>query len=276
MHFAPYIRPHPLRVGLAGLGSIGIQVARLLDGGIPGLELAAVAAADQERARGRLAGLAYPPPVGDLATLGECDVVVEMLPSRLFADVARPTLERGATLVVASVGALLSQMELIDLARAKGGRILVPSGAILGLDAIKGACEGQVASIRIETRKSPGSLAGAPYIIANAIDIHAINAPTLIFSGTADQAAIAFPANTNVAAALALAGLGPERTDVRVIADPALDRNIHTITVEADSARFTATIEIVPNVENPRSGQLTPRSIVACLRELVSPVRIGS
>ncbi|MBB2167660.1 DUF108 domain-containing protein [Gluconacetobacter aggeris] len=103
-----------------------------------------------------------------------------------------------------------------------------------------------------------------------------MTAPTVIFTGTADEAAIAFPANTNVAAALALAGLGPARTDVRVIADPAVDRNIHTITVEADSARFTATIEIVPNAENPRSGQLTPRSIVACLRDLVSPIRIGS
>lgn len=276
MHFAPYARSRPLRIGLAGLGSIGIQVARLLDAGIPGLELAAVAAGDRERARARLAGLANPPPVGDLATLEDCDVVVEMLPSRLFTDIARPTLARGATLIVASVGALLSNMELIDLARASGGRILVPSGAILGLDAIKAACESQVASIQIDTRKSPASLAGAPHIVANAIDIHAMTAPTVIFTGTADEAAIAFPANTNVAAALALAGLGPARTDVRVIADPAVDRNIHTITVEADSARFTATIEIVPNVENPRSGQLTPRSIVACLRDLVSPIRIGS
>ncbi|GBQ26587.1 aspartate dehydrogenase [Gluconacetobacter sacchari] len=276
MHFAPYPGSRSLRIGLAGLGSIGIQVARLLDAGIPGLELAAVAAADQERARERLAALVHPPPVGDLASLAACDVVVEMLPSRLLADVARPTLERGATLVVASAGALLSNMALIDLARASGGRILVPSGAIPGLDAIKAVCEGQVVSIRIDTRKSPDSLAGAPHIVAHGIDLHAMTAPAVIFSGTADEAAIAFPANTNVAAALALAGVGPERTTVCVIADPAVDRNIHTITVDADSARFIATIEIVPNAENPRSGQLTPRSIVSCLRDLVSPVRIGS
>ncbi|GBQ85961.1 L-aspartate dehydrogenase [Gluconacetobacter johannae DSM 13595] len=276
MHFGATMRQRPLRIGLAGLGSIGQQVARQLDAGIDGLELTAVAAADVEKARQNLAGFRALPRIGTLADLSDTDVVVEMLPARIFADIARPTLERGATLVVASAGALLSHMDLVEVARRTGGRIIVPSGAILGLDAVRAACEAPVASITIETRKSPASLAGAPYLAQQGIDVHALRAATTIFSGTAEEAALAFPANTNVAAALALAGLGPRRTEIRVIADPAVDRNIHTITVESAVARFTCHIDIVPNPENPRSGQLTSRSIIACLRDMVSPVRIGT
>ncbi|MFT9014677.1 MAG: aspartate dehydrogenase [Acetobacter sp.] len=280
MHFGiTHDRP-PLRVGLAGLGSIGIRVAQLLDHGnkssLPGAVLHAVAASDRDKARARLANLTTIPRVGSLGSLADCDVVLEMLPSRCFADIAVPTIERGGVLIVASVGAMLSRLDLIDRARATGARIIVPSGAIPGLDALKAAAEGTVNSVVIETRKSPASLAGAPYLIENAIDVHTINKAATIFVGSARQAALAFPANTNVAAALSLAGIGPDKTEVRIIADPDVDRNIHKISVNSDSARFECTVEIVPNKENPRSGELTPRSIIACLRDLTQPIRIGT
>ncbi len=85
-----------------------------------------------------------------------------------------------------------------------------------------------------------------------------------------------FPANVNVAAALALAGVGAVRTRVRIWVDPTITRNTHTIHVEAAAARFTMTIENVPSLENPRTGQLTPLSVLACLRGLVSPLKVGS
>ena len=280
MHFGITNNRPPLRVGLAGLGSIGIRVAQLLDNGgqpnVPGIVLHAVAASDQDKARARLASLSAKPRVGDLDCLGDCDVVVEMLPSRCFADIAVPTIERGGILIVASVGALLNRLDLIARAGVTGAKIIVPSGAVPGLDALKAASEGSVNSVVIETRKSPASLAGAPYLVENDIDISTFQKAATIFVGSARQAAMAFPANTNVAAALSLAGIGPERTEVRVIADPDVDRNIHKISVNSDSARFECTIEIVPNKENPRSGELTPRSIVACLRDLTQPIRIGT
>jgi aspartate dehydrogenase len=97
-----------------------------------------------------------------------------------------------------------------------------------------------------------------------------------VFRGNARDAAAGFPANFNVAAALALAGIGPERTTVEIWADPTVTRNTHTIRVEAAAARFTMTIEGAPSEANPRTGQLTPLSVLACLRGLTASLKIGS
>jgi aspartate dehydrogenase len=130
--------------------------------------------------------------------------------------------------------------------------------------------------VTIETRKPPGGLEGAPYLVERGISLAGIGSEQLVFEGNATQAAAGFPANLNVAAALALAGIGAARTRVRIIADPTVTRNIHTIRVESEAARFTMTIEGVPSAENPRTGRLTPLSLLACLRGLVSPLKVGS
>ena len=126
------------------------------------------------------------------------------------------------------------------------------------------------------TRKPPKGLAGAPYLEANRIDVMAFTEKTRIFAGTAREAAKGFPANVNVAAALSLAGIGPDATRVEIWAEPGSTRNTHTIEVEAEAARFTMTIEGVPSAENPRTGKLTPLSVIACLEGLVSRLKIGS
>ena len=167
-------------------------------------------------------------------------------------------------------------MHLARLARNTGARIIVPTGALLGLDAVRAAAEGPIERIAIETRKPPMSLAGAPYLEKHGIDLIDLTRPLLVFDGNALEASAGFPANVNVAAALALAGIGPIRTHVRIWADPGVTRNIHTIFVEAEAARFTMTIENVPSAENPRTGRLTTLSMLACLRGLVSSLKVGS
>ena len=126
------------------------------------------------------------------------------------------------------------------------------------------------------TRKPPRGSSGAPYLEENAIDIAGLSEPKRVFTGTAREAARGFPANVNVAAALALAGIGPDRTTIEIWADPRVTRNIHRIEVEADTARFSLQIENVPSVENPRTGRLTALSVVAALRKLSSPLAIGT
>jgi aspartate dehydrogenase len=125
------------------------------------------------------------------------------------------------------------------------------------------------------TRKPVRGLAGAPYLIENNIDIEGIKEPLLLFSGTARAAAAGFPANLNVAVALSLAGIGPDRTTLEIWADPALERNTHRIEVDADSARFSMAIENIPS-ENPRTGRITALSVIACLRKIHAPLRVGS
>ncbi len=126
------------------------------------------------------------------------------------------------------------------------------------------------------TRKPPKGLKGAPHIVAEGINVDAIATPTCVFKGTALQAAKGFPANINVGAALSLAGIGPERTEIEIWADPTVTRNTHRIQVEADAVRFEMTIEGVPTKENPATGKLTPLSVIATLRGLVSPLRVGT
>jgi aspartate dehydrogenase len=265
-----------LTVGIAGLGAIGLQLARALDAGVPGLKLIAASARDHAKARGNLAGFRSAPPLVALPDLAFADIVVEAAPAAVFEEVARAAIERGRIFVPSSVGALLPRMHLVERARQTGARIIVPTGALLGLDAVRAAAEGPVESVTIETRKPPRGLAGAPYLEQNGIDVAAITTPTRVFAGNAYDAARGFPANVNVAAALALAGIGPERTMVEIWADPGVSRNTHTIRVEADAARLTMTIENVPSEENPRTGRITPLSILACLRGLVATLKVGS
>jgi len=108
----------------------------------------------------------------------------------------------------------------------------VPTGALIGLDAVTAAAVGNIQSVRMVTRKPVLGLAGAPYIVENNIDIERITEPLKIFDGTAREAAKGFPANLNVAVALSLSGIGPDRTRLEIWADPALTRNVHRVEVE--------------------------------------------
>ena len=264
-------------IAIAGLGAIGLPVARALDAGIDGLRLAAVAVRDRDKAAAKLKSFKTSPPLVLLSELAErADVVVEAIPAASFADVAEPAIEQGRLFVPLSVGVLLSRPELIEQARATGARILVPTGALLGLDAVRAAAEGEITLVTLTTRKPPGGLKGAPHIIAEGIDIDAIDEPTLVFKGNAYAAAKGFPANINVGAALSLAGVGPERTEIEIWADPTVSRNSHRIRIEADSSRFEMSIEGIPSDENPATGKLAPLSVIATLRGLVSPLKVGT
>jgi len=265
------------RVAIAGFGAIGKVVAEHLDRGIDGLSLAAVSARDTKRAEAAMAGFAHAAPVLSLARLGEfADIVVECAPAALLREIAEPALAAGRTVIVLSCGALVDNFDLVDLARRQGGRILVPTGALLALDAVQAAAVGDISRVHMITRKPPNGLAGAPYLVENGISVDGLNEAKRVFTGTAREAARGFPANVNVAAALALAGIGPDRTTIEIWADPAVDRNIHRIEVEADAARLMFQIENVPSLENPRTGRLTPLSVVALLKKLSSPLAIGT
>lgn len=270
--------PHPpLTVAVGGLGAIGLAVARRLDEGIPGLSLVAVSARDAARATTRMAGFCRSVPVVPPADLaGWADVIVECAPAAVFTEIADAAIRAGRILVPASVGALLSRSDLIEAAEKSGARIVVPTGALLGLDAVRAAAEGTIHSITMVTRKPPAGLAGAPYLAEHGISLAGLTAPLKIFEGSAREGARGFPANVNVAAALALAGIGPDRTRLEIWADPGVTRNTHTIEVNADSARFTMTIENVPSVENPRTGRITALSVIAALRGLVATLKIGT
>ncbi|MEA2836472.1 MAG: aspartate dehydrogenase [Bradyrhizobium sp.] len=265
-----------LRIAVAGLGAIGAKVVEALDRGIDGLVLTAVSVQNPEKHRSRLADLTTTPAVLPIEALVDvADIVIECAPGKLLRSIVAPFVGKGKTAIVLSAGALLDHEDLIELAKQNGGQIVVPTGALIGLDAVSAAAAGIIHSVRMITRKPVRGLAGAPYIVENNIEIEQITEPLKIFDGSARAAARGFPANVNVAAALSLAGIGPDRTTIEIWADPALTRNIHRIEVESDSARFSMSIENIPS-ENPKTGLITALSVIACLRKLRASLRVGT
>lgn len=257
------------------MGAIGRAIARRI-GGVPGVTLTAVAARDAGKARTWLAGEGLPCPVLPLAALPDhADLAVECAPAAVIEDICRPMLQAGKRVMVLSAGALLPRPELVELARSNGGQIVVPTGALLGLDAVTAAAEGGIRSVRMITRKPPAGLAGAPHLLENGISVEGLTDAKQVFNGSARDAARGFPANVNVAAALSLAGIGPDRTTIEIWADPGVTRNCHTIEVDSDAARLSMTIENIPS-ENPRTGRITALSVLAALRKLHAPLRVGT
>lgn len=265
-----------LTVGIGGFGAVGLKVAAALDRGVPGLELKAVSARDHAKAKANMAGFARPVPVVGLGDLADCDIVVEGLPAAVFDEIARPAIERGRIFVPTSVGQLLPRPDLIARAEETGARIVAPTGALLGLDAVRAAAEGVIHSVVMTTRKPPGGLAGAPHLVENGISVEGLTEAKRVFSGSARDGAKGFPANVNVAAALALAGIGPDRTRLDIWADPGVDRNCHRIEVKSDSCDFTLEIANVPSEENPRTGKVTALSVLACLKGLAGTLKVGT
>jgi len=269
-------RAHPLTVGVVGLGAIGRRVCQALDEGLPGVTLAAATARDRARGEAFLKSLGTPRPFLSLDELiAASEVVVEASNQAHLAEIAPRALAAGRDLVVLSCGALLGRADWVALADQHDCRIHVPSGAIAGLDGVKGGAVGPITSVTMESRKAPAGWAGAPWVVEQKIDLDAIREETLIFQGPATQACRAFPANVNVLAALSLAGVGPDRTTTKIYAVPGLTRNTHRISVEGEFGSLTIEVRNVPT-ENPRTGRLSYLSTIALLRDLGATLRVGT
>ena len=269
-------RARPLTVGVVGLGAIGRRVCQALDAGLPGVTLAAATARDRGRGETFLKSLGTPVPFVALDELiAASEVVVEASTQAHLQEIAPRALAAGRDLVVLSCGALLGRADWVALADAHHCRIHVPSGAIAGLDGVKGGAVGPITSITMESRKAPAGWAGAPWVVEQKIDLDAIREETLIFQGPATQACRAFPANVNVLAALSLAGVGPDRTTTKIYAVPGLARNTHRISVEGEFGSLTIEVRNVPT-ENPRTGRLSYLSTIALLRDLGATLRVGT
>lgn len=251
------------KVGIAGVGALGGIVARSFP--LDGYTLHRLSDPNPKPE--------FDVPNVDLETLvRDCDVIVECLPAAAAHDLAHMVLKTHKTMIMISSCALVLYPELSTAVEKSRGRILVPSGALAGLDGVQALAQAGIDAATIISTKPPAGFRGAPYILANKIDVDSITEKTMFFSGNVFEAAKAFPANVNVAASLALSGIGPEKTRVEVWADPAAKGNAHEIEVMGRFSTIRAKIENTPDPSNPKSSMQAAYSILAALKKRKSPL----
>lgn len=248
-------------VGIAGLGAIGSAVGRALIKGIDGLEW--IAASDITP------NDEFDIPLVSFDELVErCDIIIEALPPKAVPEIAIKAIKAQKTLVLISSCALLIYPEILDTHNSVHSRIIVPSGALTGIDGVKALKKLGIKNSTIASNKKPSGFSGAPYVEEMGIDLAQIKTRTKIFEGNAIEAAKGFPANVNVAATLSLAGIGAENTNVEIWADPEATGNSHAIIVTGEFSTIRATVENMPDPANPKSSMLAAQSIVTVLEDI--------
>jgi aspartate dehydrogenase len=263
-------------VGIVGCGAIGRALLQAVESGKLSVRIAGVTSRTEKSAREFLSNLTNPPPyLGLRELIGASDLILEAAGGSVVPSLAEEVFAAGKELMVISAGALLDHPEIIEKSRRTGCRLYVPSGAIAGIDGIKSACVGQITQVTMTTRKPPNGLEGAPYLAQKKISLAGLTEEKEVFSGSAREACKGFPANVNVSAAVSLAGIGPDKTRIRILAVPGLQRNCHDIEIEGEFGRLHVHIENVPS-ENPKTGKLTALSIIRSVQDVVDPVRIGT
>lgn len=270
-----------IKVGIVGCGTIGEEICKAFDRGIINATLTALSDRDLGSAQKMVDSLKHVKPKAmDVPELIEAvDLVVECASQSAVKEVVISALCKGKDTMIMSVGALTDEgllRHIRELACKNNCRVYLPSGAIVGLDGLKSASVAKIDSVLLTTRKPPRSLEDAPYILQHNINLDTLKKATIIFEGNAEEAVKGFPANVNVAATLSLAGAGAKRTKVRIIADPALKRNVHEILVEGDFGKFETRVENVPSPGNPKTSYLAALSAIATLKKIVEPIQIGT
>ena len=270
------------RIGLLGCGAIGTQIAYAIDSGkIPGV-LTHIYDNSKDAAIELVSKLNNKPLIVEnshLLSSNPVDIIVEAASQDAVKDVALSVLQNKRDLMIMSVGALLDESIhdiLSDACNHFKKTIYLPSGAISGLDGIKSVRD-ELESLLITTTKHPRSLKGAKFFENSKINLDAITSPTILFEGTAKEAVSLFPANINVAALLALSGMGSEKTIVKIIADPNTDKNTHHIEAAGKFGKMTFTIENFPDPNNPKTSRLAILSAIETLRKYCSnDIQIGT
>lgn len=275
----PAKAPAPLRIALGGFGNVARQLVRAITVRPElGLEIGAISARDLSAAKVRAREIGLDVPVVSAEQLPQyCPVIVECATYDGFRAIVEPAVLAGAHVICVSIGALGVNLDLIDIAAEHGGTIHIGSGAMPGLDILRCAREGNIESVRLTSHIAPGSLSHESYVIDRGIDLELAAAePVLVFTGSARDAALHFPRHFNVAVALSLAGIGLDRTEIEIFADGLLPGARHTLRVKSDVVELEMTAQNFPSIENNRTSRIVAPSILAALRELNAPLRVGS
>lgn len=268
----------PLSIGIIGLGAIGSRLVEILVKDFRD-EARVECLCDLSPDRIREIQSKWAPKARALPwpkVVEKSDLIIEAASQEVALPVAKKALQKNKQVLILSVGGLLAWNGLSLILKKTKGRLWIPSGALAGVDGLLAAHQGAIRRVTLTTRKPLAGLKDAPYLKEKRMDLARIQEPTLVFEGNALEAIRAFPKNVNVAATLALAGIGPEKTRVRIFTSPTYRLNQHEVEIEGNFGRIRTEMENQPSPSNPKTSELALLSTVATLRKIFSRVRIGT
>ncbi len=267
-----------LRVGIIGLGAIGSRLVEILVREFAGVaRIHYICDLRDERIRSlRKKWLPHAQVLPWTTLVEKSDLIIEAASQTIAGSVAEKALQENKQVLILSVGGLLSWNGLSRVLEKTTGRLWIPSGALAGVDGLLAARQGKIKKVTLTTRKPIAGLKGAPYLQEKNIRLEKIKKPTLLFEGSAREAIQAFPQNVNVAATLALAGIGPQKTRVKLFVSPTYQRNQHEVEIEGDFGKIRTEMQNLPSRTNPKTSELAILSTVATLKKIFSRVRIGT
>lgn len=270
-----------LKIGIVGCGAIGSSLAKAVVKEMPAqAKLSAFYDIDADKSKklsestSKGKNLA----VNSLKQLiGDSELIIESASSSSSWEIAKEALINGRDVLIMSVGGIVGHFKNLSVLALKyNAKVYIPSGAIAGIDALKAARAGGIKKVVLITRKNPVSFKGVKFVEDKRINLYKIKKDTVLFSGTAFEAVKFFPQNINVAGILSIAGIGPYKTKVKIIAAPSLRNNIHEIRVESSAGVVVTRSENILHPDNPKTSYLAVLSAIAVLKQILAPVKVGT
>ena len=268
-----------LRIGIVGCGAIGSSLAKAVAKNFRvQAELVALYDIDTNKAKALSKSLSRKLAAKSLKELiKRSELVIEAASAKSSWEIAQKAMSARRSIMIMSVGGVVAHYaKLYALAKRNSVRVYIPSGAISGIDALKAVNVGKIKRVTLTTRKNPVSFRGVKYVEAKGIRLDKIKQDKVLFSGPAQEAVKFFPQNINVAAVLSLAGIGADKTQVKIVASPKTKKNIHEIEIDAEAARIFTRSENVLHPQNPKTSFLAVLSAIATLKQILEPVKIGT
>lgn len=260
-----------LRVGIIGYGAIGRELCAAIEDGRAG-DAALAGVLVRREAGGGLHTTDL-----EVFLTGSPGVVVECAGQPAVRQHGPAIVARGIDLVITSVGALADPAlfdGLIEAAAAGGARVIVPSAGVGALDMLAGAAVGGLDAVTITVRKDPSAWRGTP--AEEICDLDGLVAPVTLYEGPVRQGARLYPANVNISAATALAGLGLDDTVLKVVADPGIETHVIEIDARGAFGRFHFMEDVLPDESNRKTGKIVAMALIKTLRQMSSTLVIGA
>ncbi len=264
----------PFRLGMIGLGAIGGQVLAAIDqGALPNVSVPAILVRRPRPDSNRGPLVTHVP---ERFFAHGFDAVLEGAGHDSVLRYGERILDAGADLLLTSVGALADdgfRERLIEAARRNRRRLILPSAGIGALDILAGAAVGGLEDVEIVVRKQPEAWKGTPG--ESLVDLDSLTQPAVLYEGRVREGAKAYPKNVNISAAVALAGIGLDRTRLTIIADPGITTHVVEVHAKGAFGRFDFVEDVVPTADNPKTGVLVGMAVIKAIRQLTQPLVIG-